>query len=166
MSTSDVLGRVGLPAPISEVAGRTWDVVVVGGGHNGLTAAAYLARAGKSVLLLERREQLGGACTLEEPFADAVWRVSPCAYLVGLLHPVVVGELDLHRRGYRVEVVDPHLWCPFTDGTSIALWEDPDRSAAAVAELSPSDVDGYRAYGALFDRIRRALRAGDRDGWV
>ncbi len=141
-------------------------MVVVGGGHNGLTAAAYLARAGRSVLVLERREQLGGACTIEEPFPEKGWRVSPCAYLVGLLHPLVVEELGLRRRGYRVEVVDPHLWCPFTDGTSIALWEDADRSAAAVAELSPGDVAGYRAYGALFDRIRRALRTGDRDVWV
>jgi phytoene dehydrogenase-like protein len=86
--------------------------------------------------------------------------------LVGLLHPVVVEELELRRRGYRVKVVDPHLWCPFPDGTSIALWEDPDRSAAAVAELSPKDVDGYRAYGALFDRIRRKLRVGERDTWM
>ena len=157
------MGRVGLPAPVSELCARRWDVVVVGGGHNGLTAAAYLARAGRSVLVLERRDRLGGACTLEEPFGAGGWHISPCAYLVGLLHPLVVEELDLRRYGYRVEVVDPHLWCPFTDGTSIALWEDPTRSAAAVAQLSSRDVDGYLAYGALFDRIRRALRKGERD---
>jgi phytoene dehydrogenase-like protein len=94
--------------------------VVVGGGHNGLTAAAYLAMSGKKVLVLERRAQVGGACTLEEPFPEPGWQVSPCAYLVGLLHPAVIDELDLRRRGYRVEVVDPHLWCPFTDGSSIS----------------------------------------------
>ncbi len=165
-ATYDSLGRVGLPAPITELASREWDVIVVGGGHNGLTASAYLARDGLRVLVLERRDQLGGACTIEEPFPEEGWRVSPCAYLVGLLHPLVVDELGLRRRGYRVEVVDPHLWCPFTDGTSIALWEDPIRSADAVAELSPADVDGYRLYGELFGRIRNALRGGERDVWV
>ncbi|HSS11482.1 MAG TPA: FAD-dependent oxidoreductase, partial [Acidimicrobiales bacterium] len=81
MSTADRLGRVGLPAPIHELTARHWDVVVVGGGHNGLTAAAYLARAGRSVLVLERRDQLGGACTLEQPFPDPRYVISPCAYL-------------------------------------------------------------------------------------
>ncbi len=156
----------GLPAPLAELTGRRWDAVVVGAGHNGLTAAAYLARAGRSVLVLERRPQVGGACTLDTPFADPRWLVSPCAYLVGLLHPLVVDELDLPRHGYRVHLVDPHLWCPFEDGTSLALWDDPAASAAAVGALAPRDVDGYLAYGALFDRIRRALRHGRRDTWV
>jgi phytoene dehydrogenase-like protein len=162
------VGRVGLPAPLTELAARTWDAVVVGGGHNGLTAAAYLARAGKRVLVLERREQLGGACTLEQPFADPDWLVSPCAYLVGLLHPLVVRELDLVRHGYRVQPADPHLWCPFDDGTSIALWDDRARSAASVAALAPGDVDGYLAYADLFTRIRRALRdpRSERDTWL
>jgi len=164
--TRDVFGQVGLPAPVDELAARHWDVVVVGGGHNGLTAAAYLARAGRSVLVLERRSRLGGACTLEQPFPDPAWIVSPCAYSVGLLHPMVVDELGLRERGYRVQLVDPHMWCPFEDGTSIALWDDEARSAAAVAELAPRDVAGYEAYGALFGRISEALRDGPRDTWV
>ena len=142
----------------ADAAARPWDVVVVGAGHNGLTAAAYLARAGKRVIVVERRHQVGGACTLETPFADERFVMSPCAYLVGLLHPLVVEELGLHRRGYRVQPVDPHLWCPFEDGTALTLWDDPARTAAGVAEVSPADVDGYLAYEALFGRIRRALR--------
>jgi phytoene dehydrogenase-like protein len=77
------LGEVGLPKPVKELAKTHWDAVIVGGGHNGLTAAAYLAKAGQSVLVLERRERLGGACTLERPFPDARYSVSPCAYVVG-----------------------------------------------------------------------------------
>ena len=103
------MGRVGLPAPAAELAKRDWDVIVVGGGHNGLTAAAYLARAGRRVLVLERREQLGGACTLERPFSDQRYVISPCAYVVGLLDPVVISELGLERRGYRVTPADPNL---------------------------------------------------------
>jgi phytoene dehydrogenase-like protein len=158
------------PAPtIAEVRAREWDAVVVGAGHNGLTAAAYLARAGRSVLVLERRGQLGGACTLETPLADERFVMSPCAYLVGLLHPLVVEELNLHRRGYRVQPVDPHLWCPFDDGTALTLWDEPGRTAASVAEVSPADVEGYLDYEALFGRIRRALRGDytDRtDTWL
>jgi phytoene dehydrogenase-like protein len=162
-----IVGHAGaVTIAVTDMTGRTWDVVVVGAGHNGLTAAAYLARAGLSVLVLERRPVVGGACTLEQPFADPGYLVSPCAYLVGLLHPLVVEELDLHRYGYRVHHVDPHLWCPFEDGTSLALWDDPAASAAAVAELAPADVDGLLAYDALFARIRRALRGPRRDTWV
>ncbi|MDQ3148010.1 MAG: NAD(P)/FAD-dependent oxidoreductase, partial [Actinomycetota bacterium] len=135
-------------------------------GHNGLTAAAYLARAGRSVLVLERRHQLGGACTLDQPFADPGYHVSPCAYVVGLLHPLVIDELDLARHGYAVHLADPHLWCPFEDGTSLALWDDPARTAEAVAALSPGDVVGYLTYEGLFRRLREALRSTARDTWL
>jgi len=162
------LGEVGLPAPVSELAAREWDVVIVGGGHNGLTAAAYLARAGSSVLVLERRERLGGACTLERPFADERFVISPCAYVVGLLDELVISELDLRRRGFRCFVADPNLWVPFADGTSFGQWLDDARTQRNLEELgvSATDIDGYWRYEELFDDIRKRLRTGPRDVWV
>jgi choline dehydrogenase-like flavoprotein len=138
------LGQVGLPAPLAELAARRWDAVVVGGGHNGLTAAAYLARAGRSVLVLERRERLGGACTLEQPFADPGYLVSPCAYVVGLLDQTVVDELGLERYGYRVFVADPNLWVPFADGTSLAQFVDHGQTVAHLRanRFSERDIQG------------------------
>ena len=167
-SVAAVLGQVGLPAPLSELAGRSWDVVLVGGGHNGLAAAAYLARAGRSVLVLEARDRLGGACCLEQPFPDPRYLVSPCAYLVGLLHPLVIEELGLARRGYRVHTAEPSQWSPFLDGTSFTDWKDPDRTAASVRALSPADVDGFFAYQDTYSRIRARLRSLDpaADTWV
>jgi phytoene dehydrogenase-like protein len=162
------LGEVGLPMPVKELAARDWDAVVVGGGHNGLTAAAYLARAGRSVLVLERRERLGGACTLERPFADDRYVISPCAYVVGLLDDVVIRELELERRGLRYWMADPNLWVPFDDGTSFGQWLDDSRTQANLEELGVSkrDIAGYWAYEELFDDVRRRLRKGDRDTWV
>ena len=157
-----VLGEVGLPAPIAELAAREWDAVVIGGGHNGLTAAAYLARAGRSVLVVERRERLGGACTLERPFEDPGYLVSPCAYVVGLLDELVVGELDLRRHGYRVFPADPNIWCPFPDGTWFAEFLDDRDTVAHMREngFAAADIEGLLAYEEVFDRIRRALRQG------
>src|SRR5215207_2113959 len=162
------LGRVGLPAPLAELAARRWDVVVVGGGHNGLTAAAYLARAGRSVLVLERRERLGGACTLEQPFADPGYLVSPCAYVVGLLDQTVVDELGLESYGYRVFVADPNLWVPFADGTSVAQFADHHRTVAHLRanRFSERDIQGMLDYEDMFDRLRLALRTGpEGDTW-
>ncbi|HKH22861.1 MAG TPA: NAD(P)/FAD-dependent oxidoreductase [Solirubrobacterales bacterium] len=162
MEVGSLLGEVGLPAPVAELAARDWDAVVVGGGHNGLAAAAYLARAGHSVLVLERRERLGGACTLERPFEDERFLVSPCAYVVGLLDGLVIDELELPRHGYRVTPADPNLWCPFPDGTSFAQFLDDEGTAAHMREngFSESDIEGALAYEETFDRIRRLLRAG------
>src|SRR5581483_7120114 len=108
--------------PISELAHERWDALIVGAGHNGLTCAAYLARAGKRVLVLESRDRIGGACTIEEPWSGV--RVSPCAYLAGLLHPLVVKELDLPRRGFRWTPASNGLFVPFEDGSSVQLYDD------------------------------------------
>ncbi len=162
------LGEVGLPAPLKELAATQWDAIVVGGGHNGLTAAAYLARAGQSVLVLERRERLGGACTLERPFEDDRYVISPCAYVVGLLDELVIRELELRRRGFECYVADPNLWVPFDDGTAFGQWLDDARTQSCLEELkvSNADIDGYWAYEHLFDEIRRRLRTGERDSWL
>ncbi len=162
------LGEVGLPAPVSELAARHWDAVIVGGGHNGLTCAAYLARAGQSVLVLERRERLGGACTLERPFSDPAYVVSPCAYVVGLLDQLVIDELQLKRRGLHFDVADPNLWVPFEDGSSFGQWLDDDHTNQDLKALglSAKDIEGYWAYEHIFDEVRKRLRTGARDSWV
>ena len=83
--TAAVLGRIGLPGPSPSSRSDRGTSIVVGAGHNGLTCAAYLARAGRKVLVLEARDRVGGACTMEEPWPGV--RMSPCAYVAGLLHP-------------------------------------------------------------------------------
>jgi phytoene dehydrogenase-like protein len=163
--TAAVLGRIGLPAPVKELAAKPWDVIVVGAGHNGLACATYLARAGKRVLVLESRERVGGACTIEEPFPGV--KMSPCAYLAGLLHPLIVEEMGLPARGFDWSPAVNGLFVPFLDGSSIQLWDDDDRCEAEVRRFAPGDVDGWRAMGDVIRRLRDALRPdGSRDLWI
>ena len=155
-ATAAVSGKIGLPAPLKELAARKWDVIVVGAGHNGLACATYLARAGKRVLVIESRERVGGACTIEEPFPGV--HMSPCAYLAGLLHPLVVEELGLPSRGFQWIPAVNGLFVPFLDGSSIQLWDDDDRCEEEVRQFSPKDVDGWRAMSDVIRRLRNLLR--------
>lgn len=164
-SAASQLGLIGLPTPVRELAGRSWDAVIIGAGHNGLTCAAYLARAGKSVLVLEARERIGGACTAEEPWPGV--RMSPCAYLCGLLHPLVIAELQLEQRGFEWSPASNGLFVPFLDGSSVQLFDDDDACESEIRKLSPRDVQGWRAMGSVIGRLRDALRPlGDRDVWI
>ena len=163
--TAELLGELGLPIPIRELAAKTWDVIVVGAGHNGLACAAYLARTGLRVLVIESRARVGGACTIEEPFPGV--RMSPCAYLAGLLHPLVLEELDLPRRGYMWTPAVNGLFVPFLDGSSIQLWDDDERCRAEVRALAPADLEGWHAMNEVIRRLRDALRpAGSGDLWI
>lgn len=163
--TADVLGEVGLPEPISVLAAKTWDIIVVGGGHNGLACAAYLSRAGKKVLVLEARDRVGGACTLEEPWPG--YRISPCAYLCGLLHPLVIEELGLKKRGLSWMPASSGMFVPFDDGESVQLWADDAKCEAEIRRLSPGDLEGWRAMGDVKRRLRNAIRPeGAGDLWV
>lgn len=148
-----------------DLARSRWDTVVVGAGHNGLACAAYLAKAGKRVVVLEARERVGGACTIEAPWPG--FRVSPCAYLLGLLHPVVIDELRLRARGLCWTLADAGMFVPFDDGSAVQLWDDDARCETEVARLSPRDVKGLRAFGDLKRRLRDALRPdGPGDLWL
>jgi phytoene dehydrogenase-like protein len=163
--TAAVLGEIGLPVPIRELAAKTWDVIVVGAGHNGLACAAYLAKAGQRVLVIESRMRVGGACTIEEPFPGV--RMSPCAYLAGLLHPLVVEELELPRRGFKWTPAVNGLFVPFLDGSSVQLWDDDARCEEEVRKLAPDDVNGFNAMCDVIRRLRDALRpAGEDDLWI
>ena len=132
------------------------DVVIIGGGHNGLACAAYLAKAGLDVLVLEKRDVVGGAAATEEPWPG--YRVSSASYVVSLMPPQVVRELDLKRFGYEVSIITPDYFVPFPDGTSLTLWGDVERDAATIGRFSERDAAAYVAFDRYFDRVARLLK--------
>jgi phytoene dehydrogenase-like protein len=132
------------------------DVVVIGGGHNGLACAAYLAREGIDVLVLERRDVLGGAAVTEEPWPG--YRISSASYVVSLMPPRIVEELQLERHGYQVSIISPDYFVPFPDGTSLTLWGDVARDAENIARFSKEDADAYAEFDRYFDRVARLLK--------
>jgi phytoene dehydrogenase-like protein len=128
-----------------------WDALIVGAGHNGLVAAAYLARAGLRVLVLERRPRVGGASVTEEVFPG--FRVSTAAYLCSLFPERLVRELDLPRHGYHVYAKDPAFFTPFPDGRSLLFWQDRKRTCEEIAKFSRRDAEAYPAYEAHLERL-------------
>jgi phytoene dehydrogenase-like protein len=132
------------------------DVIIVGGGHNGLACAAYLAKGGLDVLVLERRDVLGGAAATEEPWPG--YRVSSASYVVSLIPPQVVRELGLKRHGYEVSIITPDYFVPFPDGTSLTLWGDVARDAESIGRFSARDAEAYARFDAYFEHVAKLLK--------
>jgi phytoene dehydrogenase-like protein len=132
-----------------------WDAIIVGGGHNGLTAAAYIARTGAKVLVLERRREVGGACVTEETWPG--FHINTYAYAAGLLRPEIVQELNLHHFGLRTILFDPQMFQPLPDGRAVRIWTDAERTARDLERFSHRDAIAYPKYQAFWERIVKLL---------
>ena len=120
-----------------------WDVIVVGGGHNGLAAAALLGQAGLATLLLEARDRVGGAAETSELVPGA--RVPTLAHTVGRLRPSLVRSLRLREHGLSLVAPEIAVFAPHLDGEGLALWRDPARSAAGFRHRSGRDAAAFMA---------------------
>jgi len=134
---------------------KTYDVILVGGGHNGLVCASYLARAGKRVLVLERNAVVGGAAVTEEIAPG--YRVSVASYLISLLLPEVVRDLDLPRHGYKVLARNPSSFTPLPDGRSLLMGPDEALNHAEISKFSRRDADAYPRYEAWLTRVAECI---------
>jgi phytoene dehydrogenase-like protein len=129
-----------------------YDAIIIGGGHNGLTAAAYLARTGRKVLVLERRHVLGGAAVTEEVYPG--FHFSVCSYVVSLLRPEIIRELDLPRHGLEILPLDG-TFTPMPDGDYLWRMSDHARTRREIYRHSPLDAEAYDEYGkAMVDMAR------------
>jgi len=133
-----------------------YDAVVLGGGHNGLTAAAYLARAGLKSLVVERREVVGGCCVTEEIAPGC--RASTTSYIASMLRPEVIRELHLREFGLRMVPCDPALQVPFPDGQVVPWWSNRDRAVQEFHKISPKDSERFVRMDDQLKKLARYLQ--------
>lgn len=134
---------------------ETWDAIVVGGGHNGLVNAAYLARAGRRVLVLERRPLVGGAAVSEQVFPGFTFSVF--SYVVSLLRPEIIRDLDLPRHGLQILPLESTI-TPLDDGDYLASWADPDQNRRELARHSSHDAEAAIEFGRLMQHMAMAVK--------
>ena len=135
--------------------GSKYDVIVIGGGHNGLVNAAYLARAGKKVLVLERRHVLGGAAVTEEVFPG--FKFSVCSYVVSLLRPEIIRDLDLPRHGLEILPLDGTL-TPMPNGDHLWRVNDHGKTHREIARHSKLDAEAYDEFGKAMQAMCRFVK--------
>jgi len=141
---------------MSGKANSIYDAIVIGAGHNGLTAAAYLARAGYSTLVLERRDIVGGCCVTEEIFPGC--RASTTSYIASMLRPEVIRDLRLADHGLRMIPCDPALQVPFPDGHLVSWWADRDRVVEELHKISPGDAKTFIRVDDQLKKLARYLQ--------
>ena len=136
-------------------ASNKYDVIVIGGGHNGLVNAAYLARAGKKVLVLERRYVLGGAAVTEEIIPG--FKFSVCSYVVSLLRPEIIRDLDLPRHGLEILPLDG-TFTPMPNGDHLWRVNDHGKTRREIARYSAVDAEAYDEFGKAMQQMCRFVK--------
>jgi phytoene dehydrogenase-like protein len=134
---------------------KVYDAIVVGGGHNGLVCAAYLARAGRKVLVVERRHVIGGAAVSEEIHPG--FRFSVFSYVVSLLRPEIIRDLDLPRFGLQIIPLEC-AFTPLPDGNSLCRWSDPEQTRREIERFSRRDAEIYPSYGQAMMQMGRFVK--------
>ena len=134
---------------------NNYDAIIIGAGHNGLVAAAYLAKAGRKVLVLERRHLVGGATMTEEIFPG--FKFTEFSYVVSLLRPEIIRDLKLPQHGLKILPL-PSTFTPMDNGDYLAGWDDHDTTRREIYRHSPKDAEAYDEYARRMARLAKAIK--------